>query len=254
MSAIDRVASEGAIPVGEHQIRTRRFPRWQDPGNVGLGVLGVRFTSSDPRFVPDRLSRVLHRLFYAADHPLDPTDLSYFLELPKSAGETNCLDGLRCVDFDSTRDLVTRLVNSNRSTAKALCDELRVIYDADTPREALVESLLWKLGSPSAFQFPDLLKVREFRDALAVALAASEPENVIRGIGVNLFTKLEDTLQRALLFSSWAFTNDHVMDLKPFEYDPEKGWEGVDFFMSRVPAASPELRSSKQMDGIRLRR
>lgn len=214
-AAVDLTIREKKVTLEEYEVRISRLRR--DGGNVRaeIGPHGVRSTAGG--VVAERLFGLLHRLYYDAGI-LEPADLEYGLAPEPGIPVTDLL-GL-AVRRLGPRDSLRELVLPNRRAAWAASEYLGIVAPNDLGREDLLESMLWKLGAPTPVVFTELERIDRFGKELLVATDGGADEDVLRGHISNLFTTVEDALQRSLTFCAWAFMSDHFLSQDGFLYDP----------------------------------
>ncbi|MER7244950.1 hypothetical protein [Kribbella sp. NPDC000426] len=214
VGAVDAVIRDGRLPMEEYEIRVETVDRSGAGDSAQVGRLGVR--SYERSIVAERIFGLLQRLYYDAGI-LEPADLEYGLGTSAGTGPVDLL-GLAVRRLEP-RDLLKDLVLTNRRAAYEAAEYLGVHAPDKLERDELLESMLWKLGAPTEIVFTDLDRMESHEESLLSANERSS-EEILRGHISNLFATVEDSLQRALAFSTWAMTADHFLLENGFQYDP----------------------------------
>jgi len=239
ISAVDSMLSSGDLCLREYERRVAKVQRWVTSITAEIGPLGVRFTGSmRSGLVARRSLSLLHRLYFASG-VLEPADLGYLLESP-SVSEDELLG--HSVQRLSPEQILRDLVVADRRAAVEAADHFGIESASGMPRDELCEKLLWKLGVPSQVVFRDLERVLTFETELSLANSRNASSDTIRGHISNLFAALEDALQRALEFATWALTTDHMLDDEAFVYDPEPNPGALSFIETSSPTNDHELQ------------
>ena len=115
------------------------------------------------------------------------------------------------------------------------------VSDSDD-RETLLAKLTWKIGLPNQVYFDDLAMVAEFSAILRETSSNMHTEEQdLRGKISNLFAAVENSLSRALIFSTWALTSDHFIEEDGFTYDPALTGSTLSFINKHAPVVGNEF-------------
>jgi len=221
IGGIDEAVYAREILIAEHEVRSRRSQRWPSSSELRaeIGSQGLRMTAPvSSGFVAMRLFHLMHYL-YVESGVAAHEDLAWTLDLDQELSVDELLD--HSIRQLPPGDVLEKLILQNRNVTKAAAEYLGVTRYEDLSRTELLPRFLWKLGVPPSLLFDDLRRVEQFQKELG---RAAEDEDLnyekMRGHISNLFAAIEDALQRALVFSTWAFTVDHFMEAGGFAYDP----------------------------------
>lgn len=248
IGAIDEAVYSREILIAEHEVRSRRTEHW--PSSSGLraeiGSQGLRMTAPVASgFVAMRLFHLLHYLYVecgVAAHE----DLAWTLGLNQELSVDELLD--HSIRQLPPGDVLEKLILQNRNVTNAAAEYLGVTRYENLSRVELLPRFLWKLGVPPSLLFDDLHRVEQFQKELG---RAAEDEDLnyeqMRGHISNLFTAIEDALQRALVFSTWAFTVDHFMEARGFAYDPGLDASVMTFIEEHASTSDPQ--TALRLDG-----
>jgi hypothetical protein len=126
----------------------------------------------------------------------------------------------------SPRETVSSLLLARRSNFVVASTSLSLAEDALANDEDRINSVMWKLG----FSVEDMLDPhRDFwrLQGKMVQVARQNPINSgvvdaeeIRRYVLEYFVRLEALLKDAILFTTWALTNDHFASNRSFVYRP----------------------------------
>lgn len=242
--AIDRSVRTGALEVEPTDVRVHRISRWGGRSQVEIGPLGSRITGSlRSGHVARRLYQLLHRLYFESEDQ-SPEDLAYLLDMSSEAADSPDLL-TEAVMGQPPRELLKAVALGQRQTANRTAEFFGVVDGDSMDRDTLLEHLLWKLGVPGAPQFRELDRVAEYSDRLDWATRRNEGDDVLRGHISNLFAAVEDALQRALVFTTWALTLDHLTSAVGFEYNPAQSGAVLTFLQEHAATTNPDLQLSE---------
>jgi len=231
--AVDEAIRLQYLQLEEYEVRTSRIRRTgSNDGWADIGPRGVRRRQGN---MAQRLYSLLNRLYLEAD-VLDIRDLEYVLEVQPGLDSSELLEA--AVRKWEPRELLERLVVFTR-IARDEAVEYLGINAASTSREELIDIMLWKLGEPAEVYLADLERLTGFERALTSSLDSQSGEDVLRGHLTNLFKTVEDALQKALIFSTWALTVDHYLSEDAFSYDPAQALSVMQFIDDHAPTDDP---------------
>ena len=239
--AVDNVISQGTLKIQDFEVRVSKVTRWTSSNQAiaEIGAFGARFTSStSSMLIALRMKALLHKVYYESGI-WDAGDLAYAIEAPNGLSDGELLD--RATRQYSIRELFTKLVLPNRRAAGIAAEELQIFQHDSISREELLEHFCWKIGEPDGIKFTDLSRIEEHLPDVRQANEESTGLDSIRSSAVVLFTALEDTLNRALTFCTWAFTEDHYLAKEGFLYDPAADPAALEFIESSAPAEHADL-------------
>jgi hypothetical protein len=246
-STLDSLVLEQKIEIPDGEVRT---PVVNDVMRAGafdlqaeLGRHGVRIQSDDPSLSTLRLRRLVRQMYDLSDND-ERLELAWHLELRHEGADS--LDAtieqyLRSV---TPRKSVSRLLLARRGNFATAVEKLALSDQLMSSDDDRVNAVLWKLGfsvedhrDPHS-RFWDLHEslISLTRQTLTNRVGPDEEE--VRSAAVNYFVTLEDLLKDALLFTTWALTNDHYAGDRHFMYRAE----------SDEPRALAILRSAAEKD------
>ncbi|MGZ9884604.1 hypothetical protein ACXN1G_11735 [Rhodococcus ruber] len=223
--AIDVLVADCKIIVPSFTSRRSRFSRFPH-GYHGLsaeiGTDGVRFKSSRRSSIIERLAKLIEDIYLGADSVCDADELTFALEIQEGRDPSQALSAyLRTVDPEK---VLEQLVFSSLKATRFAAEECGISDIRLGERSTLRRKILWKLGANSDFSNMATHDVISAAETLASTLAdLSVGQDALRGAASNVFVSLEDLLQRALSYTTWALTNDHYADLHRFTYDLDAG-------------------------------
>ena len=241
--AIDEAVKQDYIKIEDFEVRVSKLRRWDQKGRLPraeIGKLGVRFTApARSVLVAERMLDLLHAIYYESGI-WDAADLAYALDAPSTLSEGELLD--RALRDRSTSDLLTSLVLPNRKTLALAAEKLGVVDFEEMSREEVLPHLRWKIGEPAEVAFTDLRRVDNFLSVLATENEDLAESSVLRGHAINVFTALEDTLNRALVFCVWSLTTDHYLSEDGFVYDALPSASLLEFIEEHATTDDVELK------------
>ena len=250
MAAIDEVIDRGELRLEEYEQRVSRIERWATPRRLKatIGVHGVqlRERGSGGAAITRRLLELLHAIYFASKQ-LEPADLAYTIESDVSAGQ-----GLlsEAVSKMNPEELMRSLVFGDRRSAELAKQHLGMSSTRNYGRDETVERALWKIGVPTEVLFKDVERISRHSAELSAGIEASDSEEVLRGHVSNLFNAVEDALQRALQFSTWALGADHYTSPDGFVYDPTPNGKVFEFIDLHRPTSNAKLQLSSAKNTI----
>lgn len=224
-TATDGLVLDGEILVPVGEIRPPVMHKELTSGffevRVELSNLGLRCSAPNSVALL-RLRRLISRLF-PLHHEESKTELGWALRNePGGTLEAKVDEFLRVKE---PRSILDSLVVSRRKSAVQACDEVALDLNFAT-RPDLTDLLMWKLG----FQIRSSRQVNQeywplhhrLRHAAQSATVSTLIDyQHVREASVSYFVKLEELLSEALAYVTWALTNDHVTDKKPYQFDLE---------------------------------
>jgi len=238
IEAVDSSVKRGSIELAEYEIRTATISRRGDADWAAqVGPLGVRSIAADA--VAKRLYALLRTLYYDSQI-MEAEDLAYALGVPLEAGQGDLLG--EAVRRFTPKRLLEELVLLNRRAASAAADFLDITQVGPEDKEELLQTMLWKLGAPSQVLFTELERMQKSESKLREANERADSQEAIRGHISNLFTAIEDALQRALTYSVWALTTDHFLGSDSYQYDPVPSLASLNYLNEHAPTDNPAIR------------
>lgn len=243
IAAADEAVRSGDITIGTSEVRISRLRRWDpdsDYSRAEIGALGARFAGGrNGRIIPRRMMHILHAIYYESDF-LDAVDLAYAME---ARNDLNAGDLLNlAVREHSIEELIRTLIIPNRRAVDIAARKLNISDYENLGREHILELLRWKIGEPPSNGYGDLQRFNDYLNLVREANETRQNPDTIRASAANLFAAVEDVLNRALVFSTWAFTTDHHLSAEGFEYDPEIDRSIVLFIESNAPTSTTEIQ------------
>lgn len=226
--ALEHLVASGdiAVPLGE--VRRPVVHAGVRVGTFGvqvqLGTYGLRMQPADLTVASLRLRRVVDALF-RIDDPTTAPELEWQLrgvDAPTIAAKLE-----QYLRTETPRDVLQRLVLASRSNFITACTGLGVDEHREDRSDAqLVDTLLWKLGFSIGDDRDPTADLRRHQERMeqVVRTAGVSPlvdQDDLRSRGVNYFVKLEEALDDALAFTTWALVWDHYAAEAPFTYRPE---------------------------------
>lgn len=243
VAGVDEAIQTGQIDIEDFEARVSKLRRWDRRSRLlraEIGRLGVRFVGpSRSSVVTSRMLDLLHSIYYESGI-WDAADLAYALDAPSTLSDEELLD--KAVRDHSPSEFFTRLVLQNRRTVALAAEKLDMFGYEALSRDQLLSHLQWKIGEPSAIAFTDLRRAREHLAKLQEANSDAPDVDTLRSHTVNLFTAIEDALNRALTFSVWALTTDHYLSSAGFEYDPLISASVFEFIENKSATDDPALK------------
>ncbi len=185
-----------------------------------LGSLGVRFEAEDPGFALLRERRLLARL-YPRDSDTDVEELEWQLRGVDVDDLEERLDHF----FQGTdpRRALERMVLARKTNLIAACDEVGLEDYSELDDQALVDTVLWKLGfavSEDADPHAAFWARHEQLWALTQSSDIGASERFLES-ATPYFSQLEGILLESLAFTAWALISDHTTADNPFSYDDD---------------------------------
>ncbi|MCD5317268.1 hypothetical protein [Kineosporia babensis] len=242
VSSVDEAVASGRVGLKEFEVRTSRLRRWRRASSpaVEIGSLGVRPVAAIQKgTLAMRLLKLLHETYFESED-VSPEDLAYALEIETSLTDGELLQ--ETIRTFSPEEMVDKLVVSNRRVARRAAEKLGIDTAQNPSRESLQRQLLWKLGVARSVSFNELDRLERHKSEVENCVGKAESEEIIRGNLINMFAALEGALRRALNFSIWALTTDHMTADAGFSYDPALNSKVTEFIETRMPASGHELR------------
>lgn len=226
VSLLDRLVAMRHISVPATETRAPVVNRAAQSGQFSLqaqlGPFGVRFHARTSSLGPLRLRRLIDSL-YVLDQDSDVSELEWQLRGVEAPSLDARLDEF--VRNSTPRDVVERLVLARRTNMIAACTQLGIDEHRAASDRDLVNTVLWKLGfdlneahdvNGRFWQLHEKMK----QVTQTAGVSALVDQEAVRALASNYFVLLEQVLDDALAFSTWALTTDHVAADAPFSYRP----------------------------------
>ncbi|CAN02987.1 hypothetical protein [Clavibacter michiganensis] len=224
---LDKLVRNNLIIVPKGEIRRPVTNRRSHSGAFDLvpelGHHGVRFVSSDPGLASLRERKLLDKL-YLRDSGTDTEELDWQLR----GFDSDDLDERLENFFRSTdpRAAIKRMVLARKTNMIAACEEVGIEDGSSLSDDALVETILWKLGFDVRFESDPHKYFWDLHQRISVLTQSSRISGIgesetFRGVASSFFTELEGILTDSLAFSTWVLLNDHTSSSFPFAYDNE---------------------------------
>lgn len=188
-----------------------------------LGAHGVRTRSARMTLAPLRLRSLIEDMYRLSDVG-DREELEW--QLRDATGDTLEARLENYLLSQSPASVVKSLVLARKSNAVAACEILR-LREGATDDKNFIPLILWKLGFASPNEgdpHADFWRLHEEMERMA-RLGPGRPLSPsveeFRGVAANYFVALESALDDAVSFTIWALSHDHVIDRRPFVFEPE---------------------------------
>jgi hypothetical protein len=224
-AAVNFLIRDRTIDIPRGEIRRPVVNQGARSGAFGLapelGSLGTRFIGSDPGFAFLREKRLLNKL-YVRSNETDTEELDWQLR----GFEAEDLDE-RLEDFllsTDPRAALRRMILARKTNMVTACHEVGIEVGTDLEDDALVETVLWKLGYEVHYEEDPHSYFWDLHQRISALTSSSRISGIgdsetFRGVANTYFTQLEGLLGDSLAYASWALMSDHTMSLHPFSYD-----------------------------------
>lgn len=228
MQGIDTLVHRGMIEVPESEIRVPLINGGSTYGtfrmSAEIGRHGVRIDSATMNLAPLRLRSLIEQMYRLTD-VADREELEW--QLRETVGDTLEAQLENYLASSPPQEAVESLVLARKSNAVAACEILGLREGARESAD-FIPLVLWKLG----FELPGgrdphakFWRHHEQVEGMArrgPGIPLSPSIENLRAAAANYFVELESLLDDAIAFTTWALTHDHVMDRRPFAYEPER--------------------------------
>ncbi|WP_141214833.1 hypothetical protein [Rhodococcoides fascians] len=218
--AIDRIeisktATAGITPRTSFN---RRFPPGEFILKAQIGKFGLRFVDPEAAKFYRNSYSLISRMYLKDGATQTRDDLAYALQCAPKDAEAALIDRLGEFTPQAT---IEKLVLNTRSGSEFAQNTFGLDNLSALDRKSLTDALSWKLGAPDMYHRSALTDLQEAASNLRKSNEKSAPMLEIRGLANHVFTLLEEVLQRALIYSSWAFLTDHYLSKNRFSFEVE---------------------------------
>jgi hypothetical protein len=226
--ALDGLVADGKIKISPGEIRVPVINSFErGVGWYGLqpqlSRYGLRFVSPLTDLALLRLRRLVAQM-YRLDDEGDRSELEWQLRHEEAGPLDAKLE--QHLRKRSPRQTVSSLLLARKSNFIVASSSLTLAEDTLADDEDRINSVMWKLG----FSVEDVLdphrefwrlqeKMVQVARQSPVSSGAVDDENIRRYV-LDYFVKLEALLKDAILFTTWALTNDHFASNRSFVYRP----------------------------------
>lgn len=221
VDSIESAIDERLIELSSTEVRRSFENRHLNGGRFKVDAeasrLGVRFIPQRNVTEP-RMLAVIRAAFDGYE-----TALSWQLRNEPGADSLSKLE--RCLEEQDPRKLLRMILFSSQESLERTFSVLKYgrfrLPSSNNADEALVEKIMWKLGSPLPTPMPAQATLERLTVQMLNTIAVDYPDDesritAIRNVGINMFVELEDLLRACSNFACWALLNDHY-DLHPFD-------------------------------------
>lgn len=222
LAALDTLTMNRTLILGQAEVRAPRvIGRWRGSlrPRLELSHLGTR-QFRPTTTVALRLMELVHTNYFGIG-PGSPSDLAFHLDMQGVSDSDMLLNA--AIRLGDASSVLERVLLADQRVATAVAQQVGIANPQSMRRSELSQAILWKLGGDVAFQFDGVQQLVKHVDSLEDAVRSHASESDIRGGIANLFKVLEDSLRRALIFTTWALSIDHERESDGFEFDPDMG-------------------------------
>jgi hypothetical protein len=172
--------------------------------------LGVRFIPKKNLTEP-RMLALIRAVFSGHE-----TALSWQLRNEPGADSSYKLE--KCLEEQDPRGLLTKVLFSTQEALERTFAAIKYgrfnLPNTSDEEHALVEKIMWKLGSPLPTPKPSHAAIEQLTAQVLTTIATDYPDDesritAIRNVGMSMFVELEDLLRASSNFACRALLNDH---------------------------------------------
>lgn len=239
-SAVDEAVRSELIKIPAFEERVSRLSRWNRGVNqlrAVVGPRGLKFTGSSS-FVARRAMDLLDHV-YELNGALNSEELRY--RLGAEAASTSDLLTF-AIQRLAPEEIVERLLLADMKSANRTAAYFDVPLHVASDRDEFGLLLLWKLGFSTADAFTDFSRLKQ--KLVALENVATHGKDRLQEAIAPAFSSLEDVMQQALIFTTWALTTDHLMADLPFSFDGNSGTEMLRIIDETNPTEDSSMRIS----------
>jgi len=222
IEALEFLVTNLKITLGENEVRHERISqRWSQRRSkkFELSQWGLRARGRQDA-VALNLMEMVHTLYFGIG-PGTPEDLAFHLDHPAQGQEEILLN--EATRLGDAETVVTQVLLPESKLAKFVANKVGSSQFLSQGKARLAKAVVWKLGGDVTIEFEGIRNVLEYAGALRAAANSRQPADELRALTANLYHALEDSMRRALIFTTWALTCDHQRANCGFEFDPDMG-------------------------------